>query len=79
LIGAFFTTRGVRVVSPRKLSKILDEASGEIGVRAVRERLAQAFPRRDEQVQKRDRSGQIWPLLVPRMFPVSEPVWKDRL
>lgn len=28
LIGSFFSTRGVRVVSPRRLSKILDEASG---------------------------------------------------
>lgn len=44
LVGAFFCTRGVRVVSPRKLSKILAEASGEMDVRSVRDRLARAFP-----------------------------------
>lgn len=25
------------------------------------------------QPQKQDRSGQTWPLLVPRMFPISDP------
>lgn len=44
LVGAFFFTRGVRVVSPRKLSKILDEASGEVDVSAVRDRIVAAFP-----------------------------------
>ncbi len=44
LVGAFFSTRGVRVVSPRKLSKIHDEPSGEMDVRTVRNRLARAFP-----------------------------------
>lgn len=44
LVGAFFSSRGVRVVSPRRLSKLLEEASGEIDVRAVRDGLARAFP-----------------------------------
>ena len=44
LLGASFRTRGIRVVSPRKLSKILDDASGEMDVRGVRDRLAEAFP-----------------------------------
>lgn len=44
LVGAFFTTRGVRVLSPRKLSKILDEASGQMDIRSVRDQLAHAFP-----------------------------------
>lgn len=44
LVGAFFSTRGVRVVSPRKLSKMLDEASGDLDVKTVRDRLACAFP-----------------------------------
>lgn len=44
LAGAFFTTRGVRVVSPRRLGKILTEASGGVNVRTVRDRLARAFP-----------------------------------
>lgn len=44
LIGAFFSTRGVGVVSPRKLSKILHEASGEMDGHTVRDRLARAFP-----------------------------------
>jgi hypothetical protein len=44
LVGAFFSIRGVRVVSPRKLSKLLDEASGGTDVRGVRDRLARAFP-----------------------------------
>lgn len=44
LIGAAFSTRGVRVVSPRRLSKILDEASGGVDVATVRDRIATAFP-----------------------------------
>jgi hypothetical protein len=44
LVSAFFSIRGVRVVSPRKLSKALAEASGELDVRTVRDRLAHAFP-----------------------------------
>jgi len=44
LIGPFFSTRGVRVVSPRRLSKILDEAIGAIDVATVRDRIAAAFP-----------------------------------
>ena len=35
LIGAFFSTRDVRVLSPRRLSKILDEASGGVDVASV--------------------------------------------
>lgn len=44
LIGAFFSTRGVRVLSPRRLSKILDEAGGELDVAGVRDRIARALP-----------------------------------
>ncbi len=44
LIAPFFSTRGVRVVSPRRLSTILDEASGAVDVRKVRDRIAAAFP-----------------------------------
>lgn len=44
LITPFFTTRDVRVVSPRKLSKILEEASGAVDVSSVRDRIAAAFP-----------------------------------
>ncbi len=44
LVGAFFSTHGVRVVSPRKLSKILSLASGDMGVGTVHDRLARAFP-----------------------------------
>jgi hypothetical protein len=44
VVGASFCTRGVRVVSPRKLRRILGEASGEMDVRSVRDRLARAFP-----------------------------------
>jgi Nuclease-related domain len=44
LVGAFFSTRGVRVLSPRRMSKILDEARGEVDVSAVRDRIAAAFP-----------------------------------
>ena len=51
LVSAFFSTRGVRVVSPRKLSKTLDEASGGIDVRAVRDRIALSFPPHDEQAE----------------------------
>lgn len=44
LIRSFSSTRGVRVVSPRRLSKILDEATGGVDVLSVRDRLAAAFP-----------------------------------
>lgn len=44
LIGSFFSTRGLRVVSPRRLSNILDEASGGVDVPSVRDRIAAAFP-----------------------------------
>jgi hypothetical protein len=44
LLGAYFCTRGVRVVSPRKLSRVPSEASGEMDARGVRDRLAHAFP-----------------------------------
>lgn len=44
LIGGHFTTRGVSVVWPRQLSRILDETGGEVDVLSVRDRLAQAFP-----------------------------------
>lgn len=44
LIGSFFSTRGVRVLSPRKLSKILEEASGGVDVPSVRDRIAAEFP-----------------------------------
>jgi hypothetical protein len=43
LIGAFFSTRGVRVLSPGRLSNILDEASGGVDVASVRDRIAEAF------------------------------------
>lgn len=45
LIGGFFSARGVRVVSPRRLSKILDESGGAVDVAGVRDRIAAAFPR----------------------------------
>ena len=44
LIGAFFATRGVSVLSPRRLSKILSEASGGVDVPSVRNRIARALP-----------------------------------
>lgn len=44
LIGLFFSTRGVRVVSPRRLSKLVDEASGGVDVSKLRDRIAAAFP-----------------------------------
>ena len=44
LVGAFFSTRGVRVVSPRRLSKILAESGGAVDVAGVRDRIARAFP-----------------------------------
>ena len=44
LVGAFFSTRGVRVVSPRRLSKILAQAGGAVDVASVRDRIAVAFP-----------------------------------
>jgi hypothetical protein len=44
LMGSFFSTSGVRVVSPRRLSKILDQARGTVEVRKVRDPIAVAFP-----------------------------------
>ncbi len=44
LIGSFFSTRGVRVVSPRRLSKILAEARGIEDVQLLRDRIAAVFP-----------------------------------
>ena len=44
LVGAFFSTRGVRVVSPRRLSKILAQSGGAVDVASVRDRIATAFP-----------------------------------
>jgi hypothetical protein len=44
LVGGAFAIRGVRVVWPKRLSKILDEATGEVDVTAVRDRIAAAFP-----------------------------------
>lgn len=43
IIGGTFTTRGVAVVWPRQLSKMLDAAGGAVDVHAVRERLADVF------------------------------------
>jgi len=43
MIGGTFTTRGVSVVWPRQLSKMLDAAGGEVDVRAVRDRLGEVF------------------------------------
>jgi hypothetical protein len=43
LIGGTFTTRGVSVVWPRQLSKMLDAAGGEVDVQAVRDRLSEVF------------------------------------
>ena len=44
LIGAFFSTRGVRVVSPRRLSRLLAESGGAVDVARIRDRIAAAFP-----------------------------------
>lgn len=44
LVGGAFSIRGVRVVWPKRLTKILDEATGELDVTAVRDRIAAAFP-----------------------------------
>ena len=44
LVGGAFPIRGVRVVWPKRLSKILEEASGEVDVVAVRDRIAAVFP-----------------------------------
>lgn len=43
-VGAFFSTRGVRVVSPRRLIKILAESTGAEDVARVCDRIAAAFP-----------------------------------
>lgn len=43
MIGGTFTTRGVAVVWPRQLSKMLDAAGGDVDVRAVRDRLSEVF------------------------------------
>lgn len=45
LVSAFFSTRRVRVVSPRRLSKIPAESGGAVDVASVRDRIARAFPR----------------------------------
>jgi hypothetical protein len=42
--GAFFSIAGVQVVSPRRLGKILRRTTGDVDVRAVRDRLALGFP-----------------------------------
>lgn len=44
LVGGAFSIRGVQVVWPKRLSRILEEASGEVDVVAVRDRIAGAFP-----------------------------------
>jgi nuclease-like protein len=44
LMGGFFSSRGVRVLSPRRLSKILAAAEGAVDVASVRDRIAAAFP-----------------------------------
>lgn len=44
LIGGSFSVREVAVVWPKRLSKMLDEAGGEVDVLSVRDRLAAAFP-----------------------------------
>lgn len=44
LVGGAFAIRGVRVVWPKRLSKVLDEATGEVDVAAVRDQIAAAFP-----------------------------------
>ena len=43
MIGGTFLTRGVSVVWPRQLSKMLVAAAGEVDVRAVRDRLSEVF------------------------------------
>lgn len=43
MIGGSFATRGIHVVWPRRLSKMLDEANGEVDVAAVRDRIAAVF------------------------------------
>lgn len=44
LVGGAFSIRGVRVVWPKRLSKILDEATGDVDVTAVRDQIVAAFP-----------------------------------
>jgi hypothetical protein len=44
LVGGAFSVRGVRVVWPKRLGKILDEATGEVDVTTVHDRIAAAFP-----------------------------------
>lgn len=44
LIGPWFSVRGVRVLSPRRLSRVLAEAAGGFYAPAVRDRVAEAFP-----------------------------------
>jgi len=73
LIGSFFSTRGVRVVSPRRLSKILEAASGGVDVSTVRDRIAAAFPVawwfRKLAPRQWVKPGQKRRSLVPVMFP----------
>ncbi len=45
LVGGYFSTRGIRVVAPRRLSKILDECGTDVDVASVRDRISAAFPR----------------------------------
>lgn len=44
LIAGAFSIRGVRVLWPGRLSKVLEEATGSVEVAAVRDRIAAAFP-----------------------------------
>lgn len=68
LVGAFFSTRDVRVVSPRKVSKLLAEVSGEMDVETVRDRLARAFPTACGRSRTTTGAAKRRPLVVPRMF-----------
>jgi hypothetical protein len=43
-IGGHFTTRGVSVVWPRQLSRMIDESGGEIDVPNARDKVARALP-----------------------------------
>lgn len=45
LVGGHFSTRGIRVVAPRRLGKIFAKSGGEVDVASVRDWTAAAFPR----------------------------------
>ena len=45
LVGGSFSSRGVGVVSPRGLTKMLAATEGAVDVASVRDRIAAAFPR----------------------------------